>query len=144
MLRNCCFKTFRFCVIMWLKLNSMCRRKRVGTSYEENIDYADDDIIVDRVIRTREDGREDVKYRVTHKDVANQTTHQELFESVPPPWLMITKDEDDYTERLHPYISKGNRITPLVLNRLFGSGKWTYLNAKTFFEGDFPSIGITI
>lgn len=144
MLRGCCFKVFRTCVIVWLKLNSMCRRKRVGTSYDDRISFTDDDIIVDEVTRIREDGREDVKYRITHKNIVNATTSAELFESVPPPWLMISKNDEDFTEILHPYISKGNVITPQVLNKLFGEGKWTYLNSKTFFEGDFPSVGITI
>lgn len=145
MLQRCCFKTFRWCIFLWMKVRSMCRRKQVGTTYSEVVDYVDDNIIVDRVVRTREDGREDVKYRITHSEhIPNKTSSSELFEHVPPPWLMISKDDEDFTEILHPYIAKGNLITPSFLNKVFGSGKWTYLNAKTFFEGDFPSIGITI
>jgi hypothetical protein len=127
-----------------MKVGYMCRRKQVGTTYSDKIDYRDDTIVVDKVVRTREDGREDVKYRITYNDRLNETTSRELFEHVPPPWLMLSKDEEDFTEQLHPYISKGNVITLSFLTRVFGSGKWTYLNSKTFFEGDFPSSGITI
>lgn len=140
------FKTLRFFMWVWLKLKhiSNCLRPEISYQYvcEKSLFPT---ITIYKVIRRRKNGDVDEKYKLDWTcDEPNQTPSEELFRHVMPPWLMITRDDTDYTEQLHPYIAKGNMIRIYFLNKRFGEGKWKIVDPKTFEEVDFPSSGIII
>lgn len=146
MLRACAFRTVRMFVWLWLKLKHNCNCFRPKKGYLISTEYLiDPQVTVQHVLRRRESGDVDEKYKLEWAvDGENSTTLDELFTHVMPPWLLITKDAEDYTEQLHPYVAKGNVIRSSFLNKKFGTGTWKILNPKTFEEEDFPSRGIII
>ena len=140
------FSILRFATWSWMKIQKIyrdCCKQQKGyvlvTETPEDIP-----LIIHNVIRTRENGQRDDKYFMNWVNQENTTTFEELFQHVMPPWLLITKDGEDYTERLHPYVAKGNFIQTQFLNWRFGEGEWKILNTKTFEEELFPSEGIII
>jgi hypothetical protein len=101
--------------------------------------------IFQHVIRTKPSGQKDERCAIHYKDKFSQfKDNSELFDPVPPPWLMITCDGEDFTEMLHDYICRGNTITLEMLKLKYAKGQWSYLDPKTFEDVDFPSEGIVI
>ncbi len=146
-MQNCMFRTVRLFVWIWLKLkqNCDCFRPKKGYTIINEYDDKLPTVTIIKVIRTRENGNTDFKYTLDWRfDESNTPSAEEVFHHVMPPWLMISKDGEDFTEQLHPYIAKGNIIKIHFLNQRFGAGKWTILDTKTFEEVDFPSSGIII
>lgn len=147
MIRTCLFGTLRFFVSTYrmLKTNCNCFRAKSGIVVQQEDTSDIPSLIMYKVVRTRDNGDTDLKYKLEwHDELPNTTTHAQLFEHVMPPWLLICNNGDDLTEQLHPYIAKGNKIHINFLNWKFGKGKWTILDTKTFEEVNFPSSGITI
>ena len=145
MIQTYAFKAVRICMVFWLKIRAYCAccRPRAGTTIvQEDTTGLSADIY--RVVRRRETGQIDMKYRIEWSDKENTTDISDIFDHVMPPWLMITKDGDDYTEQLHPYIAKGNVIRTPFLDWKFGHGRWKILDPRTFDDVDFPSGGIII
>jgi hypothetical protein len=145
MIQTYAFKAMRLCMILWLKIRMYCNccRERPGTKvFREETEGIQLDMF--RIVRLRESGQIDVKYRLSWPGKENNTDSVDIFDHVMPPWLMITKDGDDFTEQLYPYVAKGNWVTTRFLEWKFGPGKWKILDPRTFDEVDFPSGGITI
>ena len=145
-MQNCTFKVLRLAVWVWMKIKQQCDCFRPEKGYIVVTEYLENPgLILEQVIRTRENGTRVSKYRIHwYNHHRNEITYEELFQHVMPPWLMISKDGEDFTEELHPYIAKGNIIRIHFLNWRFGEGKWKILDTKTFDEVDFPSQGIII
>lgn len=146
-MQHCLFRTVRFCMWVWLKVKHNCNACKRRAGYE----YIHEDmpslplLTLTKVIHTRENGDSDFKYMLDWvSDDQKFTPPDELFHHVMPPWLLITKNDEDFTEALHPYIAKGNIVNLHFLNKRFGEGAWKIVNPKTFEEEDFPSSGITI
>ena len=133
-------------MVLWLKIRARCAccRPRPGTTITQEETDGLSSGIVYRVVRRRDTGQVDMKYRIEWLDKENTTEVAGIFDHVMPPWLMITKDGDDYTEQLHPYIAKGNVIRTQFLDWKFGHGRWRILDPRTFDDVDFPSGGIII
>ena len=139
------FRLLRLFTIAWMKIKQHCNCCRPQKGYILVTEMPNDaPLVIQKVMRTRENGQVDEKYFIKWDNEPNNTTFEELFQHVMPPWLMISKDGEDYTEKLHPYIAKGNHIRPHFLNWRFGHGNWTILDTKTFEEIKFPSAGIII
>jgi hypothetical protein len=131
----------------WMQMQRVyrdCCTRRPVDAYVYEIDFEDDEFVVHKITRHRHDGRSDTKCQIEHLDRSHDIRTNSLFAHVMPPWLLITKNDEDYTEKLHPFISKGNKITKRFLNKYFGVGHWKIMNAKTFEEQLFPSEGIII
>lgn len=145
MIQNCTFRTIRLFIWLWMKTKQHCNCFRPQKGYIVVTEVPDDaPLVIQKVIRRRETGQIDEKYHIKWNNQENNVTFEELFQHVMPPWLMITKDGEDYTEKLHSYIAKGNEIRPHFLNWRFGHGNWKILDTKTFEEINFPSTGIII
>jgi hypothetical protein len=145
MIQNCTFRAVRLFVWLWMKTKQHCNCFRPQKGYiviTEDSDNAP--VTVHKILRTRENGTVDEKYKIEWDDRDNDTKIDAIFEHVMPPWLMITKNGEDYTEKLHSYIAKGNEIRLHFLNWRFGHGNWEILDTKTFEEIKFPSTGIII
>jgi hypothetical protein len=145
MIQNYGFKIMKFLVWAMLKTKqncNCCRPKKGYIIITEEDDSAP--VTIHKIIRRKENGNIDEKYKLEWNHQDDDTKIDALFEHVMPPWLMISKDGEDYTEQLHSYIAKGNDIRLQFLNWRFGNGKWTILDTKTFEEIIFPSTGIII
>lgn len=109
--------------------------------FDENFQIA-----YQRVVRTRPDGRMDARCALWHRVVGRRLAlnQETLFDHVPPPWLLLTKDDVDFTEECAEFVAKGNLVTLDFLNTRYGHGEWKYVNPGTFEECEFPSCGILI
>ena len=145
----------------WIRMRNCCRRRPKTTEYKtiwhmlysdgmfERVDKPKFEknavIAFQHVTRTKPSGQVDEKVAIHYREKYSVCLDEsELFDPVQPPWLMISCDDEDFTDTLHEYICRGNTITLDLLNLRFGQGKWTYLNPKTFEDVDFPSEGIVI
>lgn len=145
----------------WIRMRNCCRKRPKSTEYKRSwtILYENGSLecrrhplmtedtvaIFETVTRIKPTGQTDLKTAIHHNGKVSQFVEQEeLFVSVPPPWLMITCDGEDYTDALHDYICPGNTITDKILKMLFKKGKWVIMDPKTFEDVDFPSEGIVI
>jgi hypothetical protein len=90
-------------------------------------------VAVEHIQRHRPDGRIDSRRAIWYQTI-NRDNYEpaDLFEPVPPPWLLIQCGERDLTEQLSSYICKGNLISLQFLNTKGSNEKWTYVDPKTF------------
>jgi hypothetical protein len=146
------FATVRcgFRLWMWIRtqLRTLCPPKAVEYScFATNHIHSDTGSLVatlQYISRKRPHHSPDTCVCIQYNDEpTRETSYEELFRCVPPPWLGIYCDGIDMTSTVFPFVSNGNHIRPCILESI-SKGKWTYLSAVTFEEEDFPSEGILI